>query len=97
MEVKTVVFPNSTGDFFRYHTVYDRYNKAFEKASLPDKATHVLRHGWCRQIFDSTNGDYGIAGQLLGNTLRNSIETYAQRKKSALATVAHDRWSGVGN
>jgi integrase len=90
-----LVFPNSTGNFFRYHTVYDRYNKAFEKAGLPYKATHVLRHGWCRQIFDSTNGDYGIAGQLLGNTSRNSIETYAQRKKSALATVAHDRWNVV--
>jgi integrase len=40
-----LVFPNSTGDFFRYHTVYDRYNTAFKKAGLPNKATRVLRLG----------------------------------------------------
>ena len=79
-----LVFPNRVGDFFRYHTVYDRYNTAFKRAGLPYKATHVLRHGWTREVFDSAYGDYGIAEQLLGNTSRDSIETYAQRKKSAL-------------
>jgi hypothetical protein len=41
--------------------------------------------------------DNGIAGQLIGNASRNSIDTYAQRKIAAFVTMAYDRWNVVEN
>jgi hypothetical protein len=51
-----------------------------------------MRHGWTREILDDTNGDFAVAGQLLGNTDRESINTYAKRNKSALTVVARRKW-----
>jgi hypothetical protein len=77
---------------FEYHVIRDSYNTAFRKAGLPYSATHVMRHGWTREILDDTNGDFAVAGQLLGNTDRESINTYAKRNKSALTVVARRKW-----
>lgn len=86
------VFPNEHGDFFRYHTVRNRYNRAFKLAGFKYTATHVMRHGWTNEIFNATGGDYGIAGQLLGDVSDKAIKTYAKRAKTALTNLAHEMW-----
>jgi integrase len=86
------VFPNECGDFFRYHTVRNRYNRAFKLAGFNYTATHVMRHGWTNEIFNATGGDYGIAGQLLGDVSDKAIKTYAKRAKTALTNLAHEMW-----
>jgi integrase len=86
------VFPNEYGDFFRYHTVRNRYNRAFKLAGFNYTATHVMRHGWTNEIFNATGGDYGIAGQLLGDVSDKAIKTYAKRAKTALTNLAQEMW-----
>ncbi|HET9241012.1 MAG TPA: tyrosine-type recombinase/integrase [Oligoflexus sp.] len=87
-----LVFHDESGAFFKYHVIKARYNLAFEKAGLPYTSTHVMRHGWTREVLDCTHGDFAVAGQLLGNTDRESINTYAKRNKGALTLVAHQKW-----
>jgi integrase len=89
---KGPIFRTKDGGVFEYHVIRDAYNTAFRKAGLPYSATHVMRHGWTREILDDTNGDFAVAGQLLGNTDRESINTYAKRNKSALTVVARRKW-----
>jgi hypothetical protein len=56
-------------------------------------ATHVMRHGWTCEIFNVSGGDYGIAGQLLGDVSDKAIKTYAKRAKTALTSLAHEMWT----
>ncbi len=93
VEKRGLIFHDESGKFFKYHVVKARYNLAFQKAGLPYTATHVMRHGWTREVLDDTHGDYAVAGQLLGNTDRESINTYAKRNKGALTLVAHRKWA----
>jgi integrase len=87
------VFPNECGDVFRYHIVHYWYNYAFNKAGLKYTATHVMRHGGTNEVFDATGGDYGIAGQLLGDVSDRAIKTYAKRRRSALTAFVQGMWT----
>ncbi|HYX32287.1 MAG TPA: tyrosine-type recombinase/integrase [Oligoflexus sp.] len=87
------IFQNEYGDVFRYHTVRNRYNRAFKLAGFKYTATHVMRHGWTCEIFNATGGDYGIAGQLLGDISDKAIKTYAKRANSALTNLAQGMWA----
>lgn len=51
-----------------------------------------MRHGGCRNVYNQTNGDLEIAGQLLGNYDAETIRTYAKRDKLALKRVAESQW-----
>lgn len=86
------VFPNEYGHVFSYYTIKHKYDSAFKKAGFKYTATHVLRHGWTCEVFNATGGDYGIAGQLLGDISEKAIKTYAKREKSALTNLAHRMW-----
>lgn len=37
-----------------YRTIQHYYNLAFRRAGLPYRSTHVLRHGWTREVFNKT-------------------------------------------
>lgn len=91
---KGLVFapPRGDQDFFSYRQVQYRYNKTFERLGLAYSSTHIMRHGGTRKTFDETGGDYGIAGQQLGNSDRKSIETYAQRSVHAFTSYAARQW-----
>lgn len=89
---KGLVFHDEEGNFFEYSLLRNAYNRAFKKAGLPYSATHVMRHGRARAIVDETGGDFAVAGQILGNTDMQTIQTYAKRHKGALTKVAHELW-----
>jgi integrase len=80
------------GQILEYRWIQVAYNRAFKKAGLPYRSTHVLRHGGCRRVFNDTKGDRRIAGQLLGNTSSSSIETYAKAYSTALTELVERQW-----
>lgn len=79
------------GEFISYRKIQYAYNRAFKAAGLEFTATHVMRHGGCRWVFNRT-GDLSIAQQHLGNTDVETTRVYAQREASALTKVAHQIW-----
>ncbi len=80
------------GKPLEYRQIQYAYDQAFKAAGLPFTATHVMRHGGCRRVFNRTNGDTAIAQQLLGNTTLESTLVYAKRQKGALTAHAHLEW-----
>ena len=86
-----LVFKNQLGTFFRYNTLRNYFNKAFELAGLPYTGTHVMRHGGTRWVFNET-GDITLAQQLLGNRDLETTLVYAKRKKQALTEHVEKHW-----
>ena len=89
---KGLIFHDDHGQVFSYSFIRNAYDRAFKKAGLPYTATHVMRHGGTRDNLNSTGGDFTIAGQLLGNSDMETIQTYAKRHKGALTKVSHEQW-----
>lgn len=79
------------GTHFGYRQIQHAYQKAFERAGLPYSATHVMRHGGCRNIFNEVP-DTAVAQQLLGNSSMQTTLIYAKRHASALTKVAQSHW-----
>jgi integrase len=80
---------------FEYRILQKRYDRAFERAGLPHRGTHIMRHGGCSRLFDE-RGDLGVAKQILGNSSLRSVEVYARRSKRALSDVAQKHWERRG-
>lgn len=87
-------FP-ATGGFWPYRALQSRFDRAFKRAGLPYRGTHVMRHGGTRKTFDETRGDIGVAQQILGNRSRQTVDVYAQRASSAFTRYAETQWERV--
>ncbi len=88
---KGLVFHDGTGTVFSYQAIQRAYNRAFKRAGLPYSATHVMRHGGCRRVFNETK-DIGVAAQILGNISLATVEVYAKRYKTALTELSQTHW-----
>jgi integrase len=86
-----LIFRNSNGSFFTYRQIQAAYNRAFVRARLPYRGTHVLRHGGTRNVYNET-GDLSIAQQILGNSDMETTLVYARRHKGALTKLAESHW-----
>lgn len=82
------------GSHFEYRQIQYAYDKAFKAAGLPYSATHVMRHGGCRRVYNAT-GDLSIAQQHLGNKSMQTVAVYAKRSAAALTNVAHAEWDAL--
>jgi len=87
-----LVFPDDDGQFFKYREVQHAYGLALKRAGLPYSATHFLRHGGTRTVFEETGGDRDIAAQQLGNRDDRSVATYAVRSAAAFTAYAAGKW-----
>lgn len=88
---KGLVFRDENGQVFSYQAIQRAYNRAFKRAGLPYSATHVMRHGGCRRVFNETK-DLGVAAQILGNISLATVEVYAKRYKTALTELSQSHW-----
>jgi site-specific recombinase XerD len=79
------------GEPLKYRAIQAHYDRAFERAKLPYRGTHVMRHGGCRRVFNEV-AELPIAQQLLGNSDLKTTLVYAKRHASALTKVAHKYW-----
>jgi integrase len=79
-------------DFLAYRTLQTWYDRAFKRLGLPYTATHVLRHGGTRSIFELTGGDRDVAKQQLGNRNDRTVEVYAVRSSAAFTQVVNGLW-----
>ncbi len=89
--VAGLIFRSTKGTLLRYQVIQNAFNRAFARAGLPYTATHILRHGGTRKLYNAT-GDLSVAQQLLGNADYKTTLVYAQREKKALTSVAHEQW-----
>jgi integrase len=80
------------GKPLEYRSIQYFYDKAFRNAGLPYTATHVLRHGWTREIYNR-NPDLDTAKQLLGDTSDDAARVYAKRWAGAITGVAQKIWA----
>ena len=87
-----IFLPGNGREFFSYSQVQNAYNRAFEKAGLPYRSTHVMRHGGTRKTYDETGVDLEIAKQQLGNTDMDSVLTYAKRSPAAFGRYVDGQW-----
>lgn len=86
-----LVFSDEGNKYLCYKQMKAAYNRAFRLAGLSYTATHVLRHGMTRKVYNDT-GDLAIAGQLLGNSTQDSIQVYAKRSTNALNEYTLKQW-----
>jgi integrase len=92
-----LLFPADTEEgFFTYRQIQKGYNSAFERAGLPYKSTHVMRHAGCQLAYNAT-GDLALAQQLLGNADLQSTLVYAKRDKTALRDFVKTQWEAGQN
>ena len=90
---KGLVFKDKYGGLLEYRHIQWRYEQAFRGLGIEYMGTHALRHGGCRDLFNSTGGDLAMAGHLLGNEDSETVKTYAKRDRSALFKVNEARWA----
>jgi integrase len=81
------------GQPLEYRTIQHYYDRAFRAAKLPYRGTHVLRHGWTREVHNLFP-DMEIAKQLLGDKSDQAARVYAVRRAQALTAVAEQFWRG---
>lgn len=84
------------GSHLEYRAIQSAFDRAFNKANLPYRGTHVMRHGGCRRVYNE-GGDLAVAQQLLGNSDLKSTLVYAKRSASALTEVAQKHWATKSN
>jgi len=80
------------GDMLEYRSIHHAYTQAFKLAGLPYTATHIMRHGGTRRLYNE-RGDLAVAAQILGNSDIETVMVYAQREKSALTEVSNRHWA----
>ncbi|MCX6126363.1 MAG: hypothetical protein NTV34_16640 [Proteobacteria bacterium] len=88
---KGLIFCHDDGSCFEYKQIAGAYDRAFKNAGLPYTATHILRHGGTQRAYNE-NRDLDLAGQLLGNNDRSTIEVYAKRRKHQLTKMVGEHW-----
>jgi integrase len=74
-----------------YRQIQNAYDCAFERAGLPYRGTHVMRHGGTCKIYNEVP-DLEVASQLLGNRSLDTVQVYAKRMKGALTQVCKGYW-----
>jgi integrase len=87
---KGLVFADA-GAPLEYRWIQAAYDRAFARVGLNYSATHIMRHGMTRKVYNET-GDLALAGQLLGNTTEQSIRVYAKRSTQALNQYVEKKW-----
>lgn len=87
---KGLIF-DDRGRHFEYRQIQYAYDTAFQRAGLPYRGTHVMRHGGCRRVYNAVP-DPAVAQQLLGNSSLQTTLVYAKRHKGALTAVAREEW-----
>ena len=80
------------GELIEYRSIQHAYDRAFKLAGLPYTATHIMRHGGTRRLYNE-NGDLSVAQQVLGNSDIQTVMVYAKRSAKALTDVSHRHWS----
>lgn len=90
-----LIFKNKDGSILTYRQIQHAYDKAFKKAGLEFRGTHIMRHGGASRIYDISRGDLAITGQLLGNKDQKTIQKYAHRNPKALFEISKDEWNQV--
>lgn len=80
------------GTMLEYRSIHHAYRQAFKLAGLPYTATHIMRHGGTRRLYNE-RGDLAVAAQLLGNSDIETVMVYAKREKSALTEVSNRHWA----
>lgn len=89
------IFKNDHGELFGYRQIENAYNRAFKRAGLNFSGTHVMRHGGARNVFDKSNGDWGLTKQILGNADMRSVQVYAVRATTALNKFVKSEWQNI--
>lgn len=79
---KYLFMPNGIPE--EYHTIQRAYNTAFKCCQLPYRSTHILRHGGASRIYNLSGGNVICASQLLGNTEKETLKTYAHPYRNTL-------------
>lgn len=94
---KELFHPWSKGSVFmidkkliHYRSLQHYYNKAFERAGLKYRATHILRHGGCNFYYNMT-GDLSVANEVLGNSDMKTVQVYAVRNPKVVKGLIKDR------
>jgi integrase len=80
------------GKPIEYRTIQYYYDKAFRDAGLPYTATHVLRHGWTREVYNQ-NPDFDAAKELLGDSSDAAAKVYAKRRAGAITGISNGMWA----
>ena len=88
---KGLMFPDDNGDIIKYKVLQNIYDRAFKKAGLNYRGTHVVRHGGTREILNMT-GDLTLSQQHLGNSSISATMVYAQRDRSAFDEFTKSLW-----
>lgn len=90
-----LVFPDVFGKkipFFTYSKIQNAYNRAFIRAGLPYRSTHVMRHGGNRKSYRETNSNIEVSKRCLGNDTMKATLVYTDGDDSAYREYVASRW-----
>jgi len=88
---KGLIFSCHDKSPFIYRKIQYAFDKAFKKANLPYRGTHILRHGGSRRLFRRT-ANLETAKQLLGNTDIQTTMIYTNTQGEGLRLAARKEW-----
>lgn len=97
-----LIFKNpETGDFFTYKCIVDKYNRAFKRAGLPYRGSHIVRYGGVNKFIEEFDADEDVGMELLGNESegryilrRPSKVSRALKRKEPSASEVHSALEG---
>jgi integrase/recombinase XerD len=79
----SILFADTDGQWLLYRAIQDIYDRAFRKAGLPHRGTHVLRHTFTVRFLDQTKDIYALQ-KLLGHTDLKVTQVYAKYSNEAV-------------
>lgn len=79
----------------KYNKIKRAYNSAFRLAGLSYRGTHILRHGGCSRVFNLSGGNIIVASQLLGNSEKETIKTYAHSYQNTLQVLNNNLYENL--
>lgn len=79
----SITFADSDGRWLLYRAIQDIYDRAFRKAGLPHRGTHILRHTFAVRFLDQTKDIYALQ-KLLGHTDLKVTQVYAKYSNEAV-------------
>lgn len=87
-DANSLLFPGPNGGPLPYLTIQHAYDLAFKKAGLEHRGTHCLRHSRATALFDQSEGNISLVGELLGDRSLSVVQRYAKRFPRALRQLA---------
>ena len=78
-----LVFPNPTGGFLSYRTVYDCYKRIVKKMGLPEMRVHDLRHAYVMLALNNGDDIKTIQSLIGHKTPEFTLKVYAYSPASA--------------